>query len=300
MIISQPGRVTDRITLLGRYESCVYLVDGGRESVLMGGGMAYIVPDLLEQIEAFGIDELKIARICILHSHFDHCGAVPFLKKRWPWARVTASVRAGQLLANPAIIQSIAEMNRRATERLGRGQSESALGYQFDRIVIEETLSEGDHLVCGDLRFDVLEVPGHSSCSIACYMPEQRAMFASDAVGLCHQGQYHPTPNSNFDQYQQNLERVSRYDIDVLLLEHYGAYLDQDARAFFPAAIAAAKETRKLLEETYRRTRDIDRCTKEIKEIFLKRSGDSFLSDDVRTMVAGQMVRYIAKTMKIE
>jgi glyoxylase-like metal-dependent hydrolase (beta-lactamase superfamily II) len=298
MVITQPGKVTDTITFLGRFESCVYLVDGGGESVLMGGGMAYIVPDLLRQLEDFGIDERRISRICILHAHFDHCGAVPFLKKRWPWATVTASVRAAQLLAKPQIVQSIAEMNQKSIEHMGLAQSAQELGYRFDGIEIQETVSEGDTMVCGDTTFDVLEVPGHSSCSIAFYLPKERALFASDAVGLRHQGAYHPTPNSDYDQYQQSLERLSHFDLDVLLLEHYGAYLEQDARAYIPGAIEAAKHIRQLLEEAYRRTRDIDKCTKEITEIFLKRSGDSFLSDDVRAMVAGQMVRYIAKKME--
>ena len=138
----------------------------------------------------------------------------------------------------------------------------------------------------------------HSSCSIALYMPGEKALFASDAVGMRLRGNYHPTPNSNYDQYQQSLERLSRYDIDLLLLEHYGAYSDEDAHAFIPGAIQAARDTRRLIEETYARTRDVVQCTREITEIFLKRSGDSFLPDEVRAIVAGQMVRFVAKTWK--
>ena len=94
MVITKPGKVTERITLLGRLESCVYIVDGGTESVLIGVSMTYVVPDILQQIAEFGIDEAKINRLVILHSHFDHCGAIPHLMKRWPWATVTASARA--------------------------------------------------------------------------------------------------------------------------------------------------------------------------------------------------------------
>jgi len=299
MEVSQAGRVTDTITMLGRFESSVYLVDGGHESILLGGGMAHIIPDMIGQLQAFGVDERRISRICILHAHFDHCGAVPFLKKRWPWATVTASARAAELLAKPQIAQSIAEMNRKAVEHMGIERAARALEIPFDGFDIEATVADGDTLGCGSSCLEVLEVPGHSSCSIACYMPGERALFASDAVGLRLHGEYHPTPNSNYDQYQQSLERLSRYDVEVLLLEHYGAYLGEDARAFFPGAIEAACKTRQLLEETYRRTRDIDKCTREITAIFLKRSGDAFLPDDVRAMVAGQMVRFIAKTIKV-
>ena len=60
MIIDQPGKVTDRILLLGRRESCVYLLKGRNEYALLGGGMVSIVPDVLEQLDAFNIDENKI------------------------------------------------------------------------------------------------------------------------------------------------------------------------------------------------------------------------------------------------
>ena len=119
MVITDPGKVTDRITLLGRVENCVYTVDGGDEGILIGGAMAYVAPDLLQQIDRFGIDERKIRRMVILHAHFDHCGLIPYLKKRWPWATVTASARAKEILSNPKISESMAGSNQAAIETAG-------------------------------------------------------------------------------------------------------------------------------------------------------------------------------------
>jgi hypothetical protein len=56
MKIKEPGKVTDRITLLGRRESNVYLLDGGTEAAIIGGGMVYIVPEVLEQIREMAVD----------------------------------------------------------------------------------------------------------------------------------------------------------------------------------------------------------------------------------------------------
>ena len=94
MIITEPGKITDRITFLGRRECCVYAVDGGEEIIWLGGGMSYVIPDVLQQIEDFGIDEKRIKRMVILHSHYDNCGLIPYFKRRWPWARVVASAVA--------------------------------------------------------------------------------------------------------------------------------------------------------------------------------------------------------------
>jgi 2-aminobenzoylacetyl-CoA thioesterase len=293
MHVDQPGKITEHITLLGRSESCIYWVEDKGESVLLGGGMSYIWPDLLRQVETFNLDVGRLRSICILHSHFDHCGVVPFLKQRWPWVRIEASTRARELLEKPQILDSIAQMNQDAARRVGIDPAMGA-DVNFEGLVIEHAWLEGDRVPCGSLDLQVIETPGHSSCSISIYNTDEKALFASDAVGLLQNGTHQPTPNSNYDQYQESLAKLAGYDTDILLLEHFGAFTGEDARMFIPKAREAADRTRELLEETYRRTGDAEQCTREFASIFMK-SGDSFLSEEVRTMVAGQMVRYIAK-----
>lgn len=48
MIKNKPGFVTDRIIQLGTDESNVYLLKGRDEYALIGGGMAHIVPAVIE------------------------------------------------------------------------------------------------------------------------------------------------------------------------------------------------------------------------------------------------------------
>jgi len=65
MRISKAGWISDRILLLGSEESNVYLLKG-EEHTIVGGGMITIVPDILEQLDAFGIKESTITRLLIL------------------------------------------------------------------------------------------------------------------------------------------------------------------------------------------------------------------------------------------
>ncbi len=298
MNITTPGKITDHIYLLGRPESCLYLLDGGNECWFVGGAMAYVVPDISQQIDNLSIDGKRITRIIILHAHFDHCGAVPYLKRRWPEAAITSSPRAKDLLSDPSIFASVKKMNNAALADRQLEQSAKAHGFYFDEFKVEKTIAQGDQLNCGSLDVSVLDVPGHSSCSIALYLPSEKALFASDAVGIKYKGVFQPTPNANFDMYQKSLQKLRRYEVKSLLLEHFGAFMGEEAETFISNAIASAAETRRLLEETYLRTRDVERCTKEITEIFLSRDTDAFLPDEIRAIVAGQMVRYIAKVIE--
>jgi 2-aminobenzoylacetyl-CoA thioesterase len=294
---TEPGKITERITLLGRRESCLYLVDGGGESAVLGGGMAYIAPDVFEQLKAFSVDEGKIKRVIILHSHFDHCGLVPFMKKRWPWVAVAASPRAGELLSDPRVSENIAALNRMAIKRAGLEEKAGEMGFEFTAVEVEETLREGDRVSCGDVTLEVLEVPGHSSCSIALYMHEEKALFASDAAGVRYRDYYMAAGNSNFDLFQRSLGKMSRLDVQVLLGEHFGALDGEDGKGYLKKAIGEARETRKLLEESLRRTGDLEKSAEEMTRVFLAGAPEGFLSPEVLKLVAGQMVKYIAKTM---
>ena len=298
MIVTEPGKVTERITLLGRTESCIYHVDGGEEAVLVGGGMSYIVPDVLEQLEKFEIDEQKIQRLIILHSHFDHCGIIPYFKKRWPRAVVTASNRAKTLLADPKVTETIAVLNGEATIRARLKHKADELGLQFTGIEVEETIGEGDVISCGDLKLEVIDVPGHSSCSIALYMPREKALFASDAAGIRYKDFILAAGNSNFDLYQKSLEKMAGYDVNVVMGEHYGASLGEHARDFFLKSMASARATRTQLEESYRRIRDVEKCTEEVTDALLSQAPGHFFPREVLSLVTGQMVKYIAKTIQ--
>ena len=84
MSTSYPVKVCDRLWLLGREESCVYLLQGESEAMIISGGYSYILPDVLAQLETIAPDPERITGLLILHSHFDHSGIVPGLNCRRP------------------------------------------------------------------------------------------------------------------------------------------------------------------------------------------------------------------------
>jgi len=295
MRIVKAGWITDRILLLGSEESNVYLLKG-EEYTIVGGGMITIVPDILEQLGVFGIEESTITRLLILHTHFDHCAIAPFFAKRWPQLRVVTSKRGKDLLANPKVVDSISFLCKTAIAQAGMEEKAEALNLIFDGLEFQETVDGGDRVSWGGVELEIIDAPGHSSDSIAAYMPSEKALFASDAGGIPFGDDVFAAGNSNFTKYQETLERFNEYDVDIHLAEHYGAFTGEDAKNFMPKSIAAAKEMRKLLEESYARTRDVEESTRELTDLIMKRAPDYFLPKEVMAMVIGQMMKYIGKT----
>jgi glyoxylase-like metal-dependent hydrolase (beta-lactamase superfamily II) len=294
-MIAEPGKVNERITLLGAPESCFYHLDGGRESVLIGGGMAYLAPRILPQLEAFAIDAKKITTLIILHTHFDHCGLVPYLKKLWPWMKVAASSQGKSCLSDAKLTQHIAVLNRAMIAKEGLEEEAGHLGFAFSGIEVEHVLKEGDQVACGDVPLRILQVPGHSSCSIAAYGPEEKALFASDALGVHYPGFIFAAGNSNFDLYEKSLRRLAGLDVEAVLLEHFGAALGAEARSLLPKAVKAAEDARTEIERTFRRTGEVAKTAREITRSILARTPGNFLVEEVLFGVMERMVKFVVK-----
>jgi len=295
MRIAKAGWITDRILLLGSEESNVYLLNG-EENTIVGGGMITIVPDILEQLDTFGIEESTITRLLILHTHFDHCAIAPFFAKRWPQLKVVTSKRGKDLLANPKVVESISFLSKIAIAQSAMEEKAKALNLIFDGLEVQETVNGGDRVNWGGIELEIIDAPGHSSDSIAAYMPSEKALFASDAGGIPFGDDVFAAGNSNFTKYQQTLERFNEYDVEIHLAEHYGAFTGEDARNYMPKSIAAARETRKLLEESYSRTQNTEESTQELTDLIMERAPDYFLPREVMAMVIGQMMKSIAKS----
>ncbi len=297
MRIDQPGVVCDRIRLLGRNESCVYLVDGGNEYAILGGGMTYIARDVMDQIKDAGVEVEKIKRLVLHHAHFDHVGLAPFLKQQWPWIQITASVRAKELLLREDIVASIVSLNRML---LTGNDGSQGIDQSLDikTLEVDETVSEGDLLSCGDLELQVLDVPGHSSCSMAVYIPKGKILSASDAGGIPYGDHVFAAANSNFDLYQDSLKKLAALETEVHLCEHYGALTGAEGKGFMAQSMADAVAMRQLIEEIYNSTRDEEKTVDQLLAKVAENASVYFLPREVMTLVLGQMTRFIAKQHK--
>ena len=141
-------------------------------SLIISGGMSYLAPVVRNQLDAFGIDEKRIQKLLILHSHFDHVGLVPFFQRRYPDLQVYASARAWQILRMPKGIETINAFGRLVAERMGVTGWLEGHDLEWRDDVVGRVVSEGATIDLGGLTVQILETPGHSSCSISAYVPE--------------------------------------------------------------------------------------------------------------------------------
>lgn len=97
--------------------------------------------------------------ILLSHSHYDHVGAIPYLRQVWPDVQVLAAEYAKNILSKPNALKTIKELSNQA------GQFYSVIDpidYEDDLMKVDEVVSEGDTLDLGGLAVTVWETPGHT------------------------------------------------------------------------------------------------------------------------------------------
>src|SRR3990172_9146099 len=296
--IRKPGRVKEGLWFLGREETGVYLLEGKQESMIISGGMSYIVPDLLQQMTDFNIDEGRITKLLILHAHFDHIGIVPFIKRRLSQTEVYASERAWEILKMEKAIRTINEFSRTVARRMRMEEVYSVYDLEWRDDITGKVVHDGDRIDLGGVTVSVLEIPGHSSCSIAAYVPEWKALFPTDGGGIPFQETIITSGNSNYTRYQESLEKLKDLEVDYYCADHYGYMTGEEARQFVPKTIEIAKKHRAEIEEAYRSTGDVDEAAKAMVNSFYDENRGYFLSPEIFLDVYRQMVRHIASALE--
>ena len=297
MRIRAAGKVNGNLWYLGRKESGMYLLEGKQESMLISAGISFILGDVLAQMKTFGLDGNKIKSLLILHSHFDHVGTVPYFKRTYPGIDIYASLRAWDILTMPKAIETMNDFSRMVAASQGFQDVLAKYDTEWRNDIVGKTVADGDILAVDGMEVRIMETPGHSSCSIAAYIPSLKTLLPSDAGGIPIDDAIFPSGNSNYTQFQQSLEKMKDLDVDYYCADHYGFISGEEARHYTQQTIEAAGKLRAQIVEIYNKSHDIDSSAKLLTEELFRRHPDYFISKEIIAGVFGQMVKHIAKSM---
>jgi 2-aminobenzoylacetyl-CoA thioesterase len=293
MRIRKPGRINDHLWFLGRTESCIYLLEGARESMVINGGLSFQVPEILHQFQDFSINVSKIKKILLLHSHFDHVGIVPYLKRRNPEIIILASGPTWHALKKPKVLKIINARNHEILKK--RGLVEACELYDLDwrDDITGDTVSEGDRIDLGDMEVIILETPGHSSCSIAAHVPEHQILFPSEAAGLPCGEKIITYGTYNYTDFENSIQKLKDLPAKYICSDHYGYITGDEATSFIKNSIQAAKERRLLMQSLYKRTQNVDEAAKELVRLFRDENMDNIVPEDVFLGSHRQMILHV-------
>ena len=141
------------------------LVLGSERTALIDCGMAFcgrrMVKNLEKKLKENGREDLDY--VLLSHSHYDHMGALPYVRASFPEAVVCASRRCKEILTRPNAKKLIRELGLAARELYEPENTEDIL---VDDLKVDRILEDGDVISLGKERLVALETKGHTDCSM--------------------------------------------------------------------------------------------------------------------------------------
>ena len=296
MWLKEPAKINDNIHFLGTHELCFYLVRG-EEGLIVGSGMNHATPALEGQFRELGIGPGDVKYAVVTHSHFDHCGAVPYLRDRFPGIQILGTGAAAEALGKKKIADYNAKMNDVAAEQLGVADRCLAVAERADALAIDRVIGTGDSIDLGaGVKAQFYAVPGHSKCCVATYIPKFKALFPTDTtphpIGEWTDLTY-PSAQFDFATYVESLKRLNEFDVDIVGLDHHGVLLNEQAGEFLRMGLKRTLEFREQVLSWYAEMNDVDEVARVAAAEALQKVKLPFIKEDLMFIITRAMIRNI-------
>ena len=180
----------------------------GDDGMIIEGGTGATFAIIINQLKELGIEPERIKYLFLTHTHADHIGAVPRLRRIWPHLKVVASPVGEKLLTRLVVkeeaLKEFLEVDHSIIKiRLSKGDIDSVPpeldSYTFG---VDMVVKQGDWLDLGSgVSWTVYDTPGHSPCHISLYNEREGTLIIGDATGL-----YAPEKDIFWPNYFSSLE----------------------------------------------------------------------------------------------
>jgi len=225
----------------------------GDSGMIIEGGTGATFPIIVDQVREIGIEPERLKYLALTHTHPDHIGAVPHLKKLWPHLKVIASGVAVRMLQKEEVIQEFLKIDRTITEILLIKGDIDWWSAEPDNpaFEVDMVVKEGDRIDLGaGVVWNVYETPGHSPCHISFYSEEDGILVIGDATGIYEPGKEVFWPNyfQSLEEYCNSIRKLAVLPAKIGARSH-GGIVEGEPRDYLRRVMkATASYHREMLE----------------------------------------------------
>ncbi len=216
-----------------------FLVDDGDTAILYDTGFAFTGFEVAKKIKNI-LGERNLDYIFLTHSHYDHALGSVYILCYWPNAKVVAGDYATKIFAKPTARAIMRDLDRKIAQKCGVTDYEDLI----DELKVDLAVSDGDVIKAGDMEFVVLNLPGHTKCSVGYYCPSRKLLLSCETIGV-YNGDDDVVPSYlvGYEMAISSIERVQKLDIESIVIPHYGLLSGEKAKFYLKKAKQSAVET---------------------------------------------------------
>ena len=216
------------------YNCNSYLIKSNEEILLIDTGLGQFnffgSPSRRDPLEIFNLvvteNIQSMNMIAITHAHLDHTGGI---------GSIDSNLRK----------QLIVGCHRTEKSHLEEGHTsyiDPITRMNGPKIQIDKTLSHGDHIVVGDLKFEVIHTAGHTEGSLCLYEPEKKWLFSGDTV--FPEGSFGRVdfPGSNSDDMISSLDTLRSLEVSALFAGHMESIIGPEVKNSLNESYRVAKQ----------------------------------------------------------
>lgn len=212
--------------------------------------MACFADNLIENLKTVLNAEGKtLDYILLSHTHYDHIGALPYVLQVWPEAQVCGLQKAKEVFAHPNARATMERLGNNAKALYGvEGIEITAAGMRVDCV-----LADGDSISLGAETITAYETKGHTDCSASYLLSPEKILFTSESTGMQVTSMLVQTsPLKSYDDCFASAARLKTFDVNDLILPHYGRLPSFRNQTYFDDFIKEAELEQHMLEEAIR------------------------------------------------
>ncbi len=237
MINTSIGQIRDNFYITGFAACPIFLLDAPKPALFDGGttcaGRLYV--DAIRSI----LGDRKPEILFLTHMHWDHCGAVSYLKEAYPDLKIAASPVGAKILQNPKASALMARLNqdiRSDQNNFSDVDLTKLINDTFSPFSVDIYLKDGQYFdLGGGITVQALATPGHTRDHFSYYLPADKTLVAGEACGeLDSSGSILTHFLVDYESYMYNLQRLASLSAEILCQGHQFAFIGrEEVQAFF-------------------------------------------------------------------
>ncbi|WP_027399970.1 MBL fold metallo-hydrolase [Anaerovorax odorimutans] len=252
-------------TVTGGDGGDVLLFLGSEKTAIFDCGMAYCAPEMVENTKK-ELNGRPLDYVIVTHSHYDHVGGLPYLRKEWPGLISLGSGYAQKILNKPSALKVMEELAKVAWKKFKGNDSIPTIlmkGMGIDKVV-----KENDVIDLGDKKIIVLETPGHTRCSLSFFMKPDNIIFPGETIGVLINNEIFSPILKSYADTIKSIEKCRRVKARNIISPHYGWVPSFYREKYWDMAVQSAEKSKDFIISLYKKGQNKEEILRSYTEKF--------------------------------